>query len=54
MPTLEWIGKNKVANHHRDVPYRALEHRYTYMAGGAKGAEIPEAIRLSGATTWRP
>ena len=21
MPTLEWIGKSKVINHHQDVPY---------------------------------
>ena len=32
MPTLEWIGKDKVVNHHLDVPYRVLEERYTYNA----------------------
>jgi adenine-specific DNA-methyltransferase len=30
MPTLNWIGKDKVVTHHLDVPYRVLEHRYTY------------------------
>ena len=30
MPTLEWIGKDKVVNHHLEVPYRVLEERYTY------------------------
>ena len=30
MPTLEWIGKDKVVNHHMEVPYRVLERRYTY------------------------
>lgn len=25
MPTLNWMGKAKVVNHHRDVPYRVLE-----------------------------
>jgi len=30
MPTLEWIGKDKVINHHQQVPYRVLEERYTY------------------------
>ena len=25
MPTLDWLGKDKVINHHRDVPYRVLE-----------------------------
>ena len=24
MPTLTWIGKDKVVNHHHDVPYRVL------------------------------
>lgn len=30
MPTLHWIGKEKVINHHRDVPYRVLEHQYGF------------------------
>ena len=25
MPTLNWMGKEKVVNHHRDVPYRVLK-----------------------------
>lgn len=29
MPTLEWIGKDKVVNHHQDVPYRVLERQYS-------------------------
>ena len=33
MPTLEWIGKDKVVNHHLEVPYRVLEEQYTYNAG---------------------
>ena len=32
MPTLEWIGKDKVINHHQHVPYRVLEEKYTYNA----------------------
>ncbi len=32
MPTLEWIGKDKVINHHQQVPYRVLEKKYTYNA----------------------
>ena len=34
MPTLEWIGKDKVINHHLDVPYRVLERKYSFDAGG--------------------
>ncbi|TAE12209.1 MAG: site-specific DNA-methyltransferase, partial [Bacteroidetes bacterium] len=33
MPTLNWIGKDKVINHHMDVPYRVLEHSYSYELG---------------------
>ncbi|SRX53895.1 site-specific DNA-methyltransferase [Aequorivita sp. CIP111184] len=32
MPTLNWIGKDKVINHHQDVPYRVLEHTYGFTA----------------------
>ena len=32
MPMLEWIGKDKVMNHHQQVPYRVLEEKYTYNA----------------------
>ncbi|MGB4092249.1 MAG: site-specific DNA-methyltransferase [Ruminococcus flavefaciens] len=30
MPTLDWIGKDKVINHHMDVPYRVLEPQHTF------------------------
>ena len=30
MPTLDWIGKDKVINHHMDVPYRVLDAQYTF------------------------
>ncbi len=33
MPTLHWIGKEKVMNHHRDVPFRVLEHGYGFTQG---------------------
>ena len=34
MPTLEWIGKEKVINHHQDVPFRVLERKYSYDESG--------------------
>mgnify|MGYP000016674430 CR=1 FL=1 len=34
MPTLEWIGKDKVINHHQEVPFRVLERRYSYDGAG--------------------
>lgn len=36
MPTLHWIGKDKVINHHRDVPYKVLEHGYGFDAKKGK------------------
>ncbi len=33
MPTLHWIGKDKVINHHMDVPFKVLEHSYSFDNG---------------------
>ena len=30
MPTLNWIGKDKVITHHNDVPFRVLDRNYTF------------------------
>lgn len=32
MPTLEWIGKDKVINHHLEVPFQVLGAQYIYHA----------------------
>ena len=37
MPTLNWIGKDKVVNHHLDVPFRTLEKQYTFAPNGVDG-----------------
>ncbi len=34
MPTLDWIGKEKVINHHQEVPFRILERQYSYDEKG--------------------
>ncbi len=34
MPTLNWIGKEKVINHHHDIPFRVLDHHYGYTPAG--------------------
>ena len=39
MPTLEWIGKSKVVNHHLDVPYCVLERKYSYDGEHGKTEE---------------
>ena len=33
MPSLTWIGKDAVLNHHLDVPYRVLEKKYDFGDG---------------------
>lgn len=40
MPTLEWIGKDKVINHHQDVPYRVLERIYSFSAEGQTEGDV--------------
>lgn len=37
MPTLNWIGKDKVINHHLDVPFRTLVPSYSF--GDAESAK---------------
>ena len=39
MPTLHWIGKDKVVNHHQEVPYRVLEHKYGFRDGKPSAVE---------------
>lgn len=39
MPTLHWLGKDKVINHHQDVPFRLLDHQYGALADGTQTAE---------------
>lgn len=45
MPTLHWIGKDKVINHHTEVPFKILEHTY----GFDNGAHTQTEIKKSGA-----
>lgn len=32
MPTMTWVGKDKVVNHHHDVPFRVLKHQGRFDA----------------------
>ena len=40
MPTLEWIGKDKVINHHQEVPFRILDKKYTFNAENSENMII--------------
>lgn len=39
MPVLNWIGKEKVVNHHLDVPYQALSRLYSFDEKGCHEAD---------------
>ncbi|WP_097125061.1 site-specific DNA-methyltransferase [Spirosoma fluviale] len=44
MPTLTWIGKDKVVNHHHDVPFRVLDQQYTYGQADSRATDRPNRI----------
>ena len=35
-----------MVNHHLDVPYKVLEHQYTYVGDGQNGEEIPDGNKI--------
>lgn len=39
MPTLEWIGKEKVINYHQKVPFRVLDRKYSFDETGEHVAD---------------
>jgi adenine-specific DNA-methyltransferase len=36
MPKLTWVGKDKVINHHHEVPFRILDHKYSFSTSDEK------------------
>lgn len=46
MPTLDWIGKDKVVNHHQEVPYRVLEHQYGFTKKGEQKDETNSGNKI--------
>lgn len=46
MPTLHWIGKDKVINHHLAVPFRVLEHGYGFTDGKTGSAETNSGNKI--------
>jgi len=46
MPTLNWVGKDKVINHHLDVPFRVLEHSYGYDNGTITSTETKSGNKI--------
>ena len=46
MPTLHWIGKEKVINHHLEVPFRVLEHSYGFDNGKQSNNETNSGNKI--------
>lgn len=47
MPTLNWIGKDKVVNHHQEVPYKILELKYSFTAeNGEQNQEVKSENKI--------
>ncbi len=46
MPTLHWIGKDKVINHHMDVPFKVLEHSYGFDNGQQTETETKSGNKI--------
>lgn len=44
MPTLNWIGKEVVVKHHKDVPYRLLDPIPAHSCGAAQGQDSGNLI----------
>ena len=40
MPSLNWIGKDKIINHHQDVPYKVLNHEYGFSETGKTNSAV--------------
>lgn len=54
MPTLEWIGKEKVINQHLEVPYRVLDKVYTYNSDKVSNNKIIHGDNLEALKSLLP
>lgn len=54
MPTLNWIGKDKVVTHHQEIPYKVLEHQYGFRSNDKdnKSADSATICRVSRHTLY--
>jgi adenine-specific DNA-methyltransferase len=46
MPTLNWIGKDKIVNHHRDVPFHTLQLEYNFNSDTVSENKIIQGDNL--------
>ena len=47
MPMLKWAGKDKVVNHHNEVPFRVLERKWEFPEG-SQSAAVSENMIIHG------
>lgn len=50
MPTLHWIGKEKVINHHLEVPYKILEHQYSFNSANDNQPQETSGLLKAGSS----
>ena len=46
MPTLHWIGKDNVINHHLAVPFKVLAHQYGFDNGNQNTTETHSGNKI--------
>lgn len=46
MPTLDWIGKKKIINHHFQVPFKILNHKYGFENGNQTNSETGSGNKI--------
>ncbi|MCZ1265817.1 MULTISPECIES: site-specific DNA-methyltransferase [Paenibacillus] len=46
MPTLEWIGKEKVINHHQEVPFKIMDYKHSFSRKGISYEEDLSANKI--------
>jgi len=47
MPTLNWIGKDAVVNHHKEVPFHLLKCRQDLSVNAPQTSEVSETSEVS-------
>ena len=45
MPTLKWIGKSKVINHHQELPLLVFENDENLLPGAMSMSQFTDTIK---------
>jgi len=53
MPTLDWIGKKAVVNHHRDVPYHVLRCDNSLSCGDPESGKSMIMVMLKSRSEYK-